>query len=217
MTEKPNPVIDQVRAMIQWAYSEQAGASGSVFEVFSGKQTKKSVLSPSKRPAGLSPTRVHAVESRKQGKSRLPIASGRSGGEVKRAVAELQALHQHWIHLIYNPSREKKASATLVLYPALWKLYVAEKGLKGSHSRTVILTQFMLKIQLQQARSFPSYSKWTESRPEMLENAISLPSWSDTYKAKWISVRAILERLDTESLMAAYNSMNSAKGLELAE
>lgn len=217
MTDKGNPIIDQVRAMIQWAYSEQAGASGSVMEIFSGRQTKKSVISPSKKQEGLSPTRVHATESRKQGKSRLPIASGRSGGEVKRAVATLPPLAQHWIHLIYNPNRDKKGAAMLVLYPALWQIYVVEYSLKGSHNRTVILTQFMLKIQLQQARSFPSYSKWTESRPEMLENAISLSSWTDTYKAKWINVREIIERLDRDSLMAAYNSMNNAKGLELAE
>lgn len=213
---QPNQVIDQTRAMIQWAYSEQSGASGSIFEIFSGRQTKDTKLKPSRRTAGLSPTRVHATETQKSGKARIPIASGRSGGEIKRAVASLPSIEQSWIHLVYNPSRDRKEMATKILYPALWELYKSRHNPKGSHNRTMILTQYMLKIQLQQAHSYAGFTRWSKSRPEAMENAIKRPSWTDTFQDRWIAVRLMLEKVDNEALMGVYHRV-AKKAVELAE
>lgn len=213
---EPNPITSQIRAMIQWAYSEQAGVDGSIFEMFSGRRVKQAKLKPSRRYEGLSPTRIHATESAKQGKARIPIASGRSGGEIKRAVASLPPVEQNWIHHCYNPSRDRKHSATKTLYPALWAIYKEEGGLKGSHSKSTILTMFMLKIQLQHTRTYPGLQRWNESRPEEMATVITQPSWTDTHKRRWIAVHELITRTDHRALMAMYHQMQK-KSIEIAE
>lgn len=210
---QPNQIIDKTRATIQWSFSEQPGVDGSIFEIFSGKQTQAAAkLKPSRRTVGFSPTRVHATESQKTGKARIPIASGRSGGEVKRAIASIPALEQNWIHYCYNPSFERKRAALKTLEPRLWAQYKAQSDTKGIHNRTMILTLFMLKIQLQQARSFPGLQKWTESRPEAMAQAVSRSSWSDTHSKQWKSVREMILKLDYSALLCVYGKLMKNTG-----
>ena len=204
---EPNPITDQVRAMIQWAYSEQPGVDGSIFEIFSGRKTVKANLKPSRRSAGLSPTRVHATATPREGKARIPISSGRSGGEIKRAVATLPAMEQNWVHHCYNPSRERKMAATAALVPALWAKYKEQILGSRSHNRTAILALFMLKLQMQQARSYPGLSKWSPSRPEEFAPVVSRSSWSDTHSARWEGIHKMILALDHQALMGVYRAM----------
>mgnify|MGYP003545001224 FL=1 len=78
-----NPIADQVRARLQWAYGEKESVVGSISEVFSGRRTKNPDLPRGRASAGLSATRVHATETRKPGRSHIPISGGRSGGDIR--------------------------------------------------------------------------------------------------------------------------------------
>lgn len=209
---EPNPITDQVRAMIQWAYSEQPGVDGSIFEIFSGRKTVKANLKPSRRSAGLSPTRVHATATPREGKARIPISSGRSGGEIKRAVATLPAMEQNWVHHCYNPNRDRKLAASKALIPALWASYKAQNSLHGIHNRTVILAQFMLKVQMQQAQSYPGLVRWSPSRPAEFANVVTRSSWSDTHSKRWEGIHAMILALDHRALMAVYKAIEKKGG-----
>lgn len=207
--------IDRVRAIVQWAYSEQGGVEGSIFELFSGRKTKTANIKPSRRYDGLSASRVHATETRKQGHARIPIASGRSGGEVKRVVDTLPSTDQHWVHWVYNPSRIRKAFAIQRLGPAMWNLYQRENDLTGVHARTLVIVNFMVRIQLEQARTYPGFQKWSASRPEQFADSISRSSWSDTHSARWKSIHSMLLRLDHQAL-AGVGRRLAKKGLDVA-
>lgn len=204
---EPNPITDQVRAMIQWAYSEQPGVDGSIFEIFSGRKTVKANLKPSRRSAGLSPTRVHATATPREGRTRIPVSSGRSGGAVKRAVSTLPANEQNWIHHCYNPVHDRKLQATLALYPALWAHYKQAIGKKGTHTRTTILAQYMLKLQLQQARTYRGLAEWSASRPAEFATVVSRSSWSDTHSTRWAEIHNMILALDHRALMGVYRAM----------
>ena len=208
MTDK-NPITDQIRAMVQWAYSEHAGVDGSIFELFSGQKVKNPSLKPDKRSEGFSPTRIHATESRRPGQSRIPIYSGHSGGEVKRAVASLHKLEQNWIHHCYNPSSERKSRAGSVLIRDLWREY--QLRLNGTHARTRLISSLMLRVQLHQSRSYPGLMRWSASRPRQFSGVISRSSWSDTYSERWEEIHAMIERLDITALMSIYRKIYKEK------
>lgn len=187
---------DRVRAALQWAFSEKASTPGSIFEVFSGKKTKESTLRPSRRSDGLSATRIHAVESARQGSAKIPISSGRSGGDIRRAIYSLPALQQNWVNHCYNPSSSKKIEAGKVLLSGLWDQYLAQGDTAGVHARSKTIVTFMLHIQLQQARSYAGLQRWSESMPGAFQGVISRSSWCDTHRDRWRAVHGMIINLD---------------------
>ena len=192
------PDDDKIRAALQWAFSEQSTAHGSIFELFSGREVKEAKLVPSRRTDGLSATRVHATESQKQGSAKIPISSGRSGGEIRRAVYSLPHMQQQWVNHCYNPNRAKKMESGKVLLPGIWNLYLSDTA--GIHARSKTLITFMVHLQLQQARSYAGLQKWSDSLPEAFRGVISRPSWSDTHKARWEGIHRIILTLDHKAM-----------------
>ncbi len=214
--KEPNQITDRARAAVQWAFLERAGASGSIFEIFSGKETKSAKLPHGRRNIGLSGTRVHAIESPKSGKSKIPIASGRSGGEVKRAIWSLPPIEQNWVQYCYNPSASKKFAVGKMLSPALWELYKSQSDFHGLHGRTQVIMSFMLRIQLEQAKSYADLQQWTNSRPKQFMEIISASSWCDTHKAHWSDIHAMIERVDEQTMTSIYYQLGQ-NGLAVAE
>lgn len=203
--------IDRTRALVQWAFSERGGVSGSVSETFCGRRTVDSRLKPSRRTTGLSATRVHAVESAKARQSRVPIASGRSGGEVLRAVGSLSALHRHWVYYVYHPNVFQKIKAVKHLKSLLWNRYQDKTDLKGVHQRSKQLAYAMLHMQLDAASSYGQFLQWRPSRPRELADRVSLQSWSDTHGDRWEDIRHMLVRVDTEAMMLIRVAMDNTR------
>lgn len=197
--------------MVQWAFSERSGVSGSIFEMFSGQKTKASKLKPSRRDHGLSPTRVYAAESARQRNSKLPISSGRSGGDIKRAISSLPPIQQHWVHYCYNPSASRKREAHEALGRLMWEEFRDRHSISGLHQTTLVVMMFMLRLQLEQARSYPGFNRWRATRPLQLEESISRSSWSETYRAHWLAMRLTIEHVDGSSLRNVFSRVTAKK------
>ena len=196
-----NPIADQVRARLQWAYGEKESVVGSISEVFSGRRTKNPDLPRGRASAGLSATRVHATETRKPGRSHIPISGGRSGGDIRRAVYQLPPISQHWVHHCYNPSAYKKTEADAHLAAELAERL--RKTLNGKHSATQTIATLMLRLQLEQSRSYSGLLLWSASKPQQFAD-MSRSSWRDTYKPIWQTLHNTIAEIDENALLALY-------------
>lgn len=203
--------VDKVRARVQWFYGDRGGVSGSSAQSFAGKgrgqQSDKraykrmpKVVNGSVVPAEV--TQVHATETRRQGVSRIPVSSGRSGGNIRRAISSLSPLQQQWIHYCYNPSPQRKREALKRLGVGLWEEYKAQENLEGEHQRTRVIASAMLRLQLEQARSFPSLCRWRDRLPVELEGSVSQSEWDEKFAGFWSRMHGLIVALDREALAA---------------
>ena len=187
--------------MVQWCFAEQGGARGSVFEMFSGRgRNQREALSPSRHCDGISPTRVHAVESARQQHASTPIYSGRCGGEVRRAIASLPSLDQAWVHHCYNPSLGRKAECGAVLMRLIGDDFREQNSMKGVHRRTRSVIDAMLRKQVREATSYWRFCQWSEKMPESFGKVMTRDQWKKTYRAYWKLCRVYLIRLDRSAM-----------------
>jgi hypothetical protein len=200
--EYSQPIADQVRARLQWAYDEKQGVVGSISEIFSGKRTKRQDLPRGRAANGFSATRVHATETRKPGRSHIPISGGRSGGDIRRAVYQLPPLEQHWVHHCYNPSTYKKNEADQHL--ALELFAELRDRMQGKHATTQSIALLMTRLQLEQSRSYAGFLLWSPSKPPQLAD-MSRASWGETHKPTWIAIHHAMLHTDNRAMMMIYS------------
>jgi hypothetical protein len=211
MAAREQSDAERGRALVQWYFSERGGPTGSVAEIFSGKgrHQRESGLKPSRRVDGLSPTRVHAVETRKPGVSRAPEASGRGGGSVRRAIAGLSPIHQSWVQFEYGTNLAViRAAADQLRRLVPNRLAQYHPELSRANARTVARVALMLDDRLRGQHWYWTLSAEPgKAAPPYLEaDGVSDEAWRKTYRPIWRQISAQLRAVDTEAMEQVWDS-----------
>ena len=202
---------ERARALVRWAFEEREGVSGSPAAAFSGKgKNQTSGLSVrGYTPAGLSSSRVYAVETRRERGSSEPTYSGYLGGNyVRRLIKCLPPDQQDWLTSLYNPTAEM-GQRRARLRASLWYKYSEKHIPDGTRSATRANIHSLFHYQLLTACTYSMFCAWQDRRPRGCSDAISPSMWSQRYAQHWRGIREFLVRHDRESLVAVLHGVDA--------
>lgn len=140
--------------------------------------------------------KVHAKESRRHGRSRLPIGDeDREGKRMLRAIRQLPNEQQAVLNYFYNPN---SISQKYRVKCRAWDRLIPEFHGRNSDTKAVAMTMLEVLLPLYRdkiikGRDYPARI-WAEF------SIITPAMWKKTYRGIWSTMEAVVIALDVEAL-----------------
>ena len=191
--------VDRTRRLVVASFSRHHYTSRSPASIFSGRDTNKGAgLSATEEPAGFSPTRQHAVETRRSGGSKEPISQLHNYKRISESIGKLAPIQRAWVVFRYGPAVESAVVDALLVY--FYRLY--QESIGGAlNEATWLFARECITVHLESMLLKQSYGLCTPIYDRPLSAAV-IPdkSWRRTYRKHWLATWFMMSEFDDATL-----------------